>query len=90
MLSGGFWARKRTLRSLVLIRFHLAVLTAFQIPNIIPPVLRCPGLAGLMIWQLVSRSSLFTPTSERKSEERSFPRVSTLSSPASKNSERLG
>lgn len=54
MLSSGLWAHKGTPHSLVLIWFQLARITAFQIPNIIPPVLLWPGLAGLMIWQLIS------------------------------------
>lgn len=53
MLSRGLRACKRTLGSLVLIWFHLAPLTEFQIPNIIPLVLLWAGLAVLMIWKLV-------------------------------------
>lgn len=77
MLSSRLWARKRTLRSLVLIWFHLALLTAFQIPNIIPPVLLWLGLAGLMMWQLVSHS----PFCDFREESHGalFPNISTLS-----------
>lgn len=78
MLSGGLWAHKSTLSSLVLIRFQLVLLTAFQIPDIIPVLLLWPGLAALMI-SSPAPLSLSAPLLQEERELRSTrPHVSAL------------